>query len=410
MSLPFSDKTDQNPPCYSVSEITEKIHQCLTQGFSFFQVKGEISNFTPATSGHWYFTLKDSQSQIRVVMFLRDNKKLNWQPKNGLEATVYGQIGVYKPRGEYQIICQDIVRKGKGALQEEFEKLKEKLNQEGFFKRKNPLPFLPQHIGIITSPSGAAIRDILNILKKKQKGIQVTVIPALVQGESAPESLISALKKAEKLKDIDVLILTRGGGSMEDLWAFNDESLARTLYTFPKPVISAVGHEIDFTISDFVADVRAPTPTAGAELVVKEASDLNQKLQKTTFLLFQNIKRELKFLHDKCTSLKCLSPSKKIQDFQQNLDELNANLKKNFLNQNYLRKQELKRMVSLIENVNPLKILSRGYCMVSKKEKIIKSAKELKKGEEVHIQFSESVALTRVLHTRLSALPKIRSK
>ena len=199
-------ETDENQLCYSVSEITKMIQDCLESAFPPLQVKGEISNFVAHASGHWYFTLKDTSCQIRVVMFRSANQKLNWKPERGesIEVKIKGQIGIYKARGDYQIICQSMERCGEGALQVEFEKLKEKLSQEGFFERKRALPFLPHHIVIISSPTGAAIRDILNILKRRYKGVKVTLVPALVQGKQAPESLIEALKKAKQLKEADV--------------------------------------------------------------------------------------------------------------------------------------------------------------------------------------------------------------
>ena len=394
-------ETDQNQLCYSVSEVTKMIQDCLESSFPPLQIKGEISNFVAHASGHWYFTLKDSLCQIKVVMFRSANEKLSWKPERGesLEVKIQGQLSVYKPRGEYQLICQSMEKCGKGALHEEFEKLKLKLSQEGFFERRKPLPFLPHHIVIISSPTGAAIRDILNILKRRYKGVKITLVPALVQGKEAPGSLIEALKKAERLKEVDVLILTRGGGSLEDLWAFNDESLARALFQFPLPVISAVGHEIDFTICDFVADLRAPTPSAAAELVVQNVPDLSEQIRKIKLLLCQSIQREIQNLKEKLISFnqKLVNPRKKIQDSQQYLDELNTGLKHGFFQQNHLRKQTLSSLISLLESLSPLKVLGRGYCLVSKDKKLIKSAQNLKKAEEVYIRFSQSFALAHII-------------
>lgn len=393
-------ETDEKPPCYSVSEITKMIQDCLESSFPPIQVKGEISNFVAHASGHWYFTLKDAFCQIRVVMFRSANQKLNWKPERGdsVEVKIQGQISIYKARGEYQIICQSMEKRGEGALQAEFEKLKEKLNQEGLFERKKTIPFLPRHIVIISSPTGAAIRDILNIVKRRYEGVKVTLVPALVQGKQAPNSLIEALKKAKQLKGADVLILTRGGGSLEDLWAFNNEELARSLFEFPLPVICAVGHEIDFTICDFISDLRAPTPSAAAELVVQNAPDLSEKTHKITLHLYQNIRREILYLKEKLTGLnqKLINPRKKIQDFQQCIDELSTGLRRWFFQQNNLKKQQLNGLISILESLSPLKVLSRGYCLISKNKQLIKNAQELKKGEEVRIQFSQSFALARI--------------
>lgn len=396
----FSQPETEENHYYSVSEVTKMIQDCLESAFPPLQVRGEISNFVAHASGHWYFTLKDTFCQIRVVMFRSTNQRLGWKPQRGesIEVKIKGQIGVYKARGEYQIICQSMERCGEGALQAEFEKRKEKLSKEGLFERKRPLPFLPHHIAIISSPTGAAIRDILNILKRRYKGVKVTLVPALVQGKQAPESLREALNKAKQLKEVDVLILTRGGGSLEDLWAFNNEELARALFEFPLPVICAVGHEIDFTICDFVSDLRAPTPSAAAELVVKNASDLSEKIHKITSQLYRSFQREVSYLKEKLITLNqsLINPRKKIQDFQQYIDELNIHLKRSFFQQHQLKTQQLNGFISLLESLSPLKILSRGYCLVSKNKKLIKEAKELKKGEEVHIQFSESFALARI--------------
>lgn len=393
-------ETEENQPHYSVSEVTKMIQDCLESAFPPLQIKGEISNFVAHASGHWYFTLKDDFCQIRVVMFRSANQKLKWKPERGegIEVKIKGQISIYKSRGEYQIICQHMKKCGEGALQAEFEKLKKKLGQEGLFERKRPLPFLPRHIVIISSSTGAAVRDILNILKRRYKGVQVTLVPALVQGKQAPASLIEALKKAKQLKGADVLVLTRGGGSLEDLWAFNDEELARTLFEFPLPVICAVGHEIDFTICDFVSDLRAPTPSAAAELVVQNAADLVEQIRKITFHLYQNIQREISHLREKLNNFNqmLINPRKKIQDFQQDMDELNSTLKRSFFQQHQLKKQKVQNLISILESLSPLKVLSRGYCLVSKDKKLIKKAQELKKGEEVHIQFSQSFALARI--------------
>ncbi len=407
-------KADESQPCHSVSEVTKMIQDCLENSFSFLHIKGEISNFIAHTSGHWYFTLKDNHSQIRAVMFRSANQKMHWKPERGesLEVKVQGHLSIYKARGEYQIICQNMEKCGKGALKEQFEKLKEKLYKEGFFERKKPLPFLPRHIVIISSPTGAAIQDILNILKRRYKGIKVTLVPALVQGTEAPESLMKALEKAKKISTADVLIMTRGGGSLEDLWAFNDEDLARALFHFPLPVISAVGHEIDFTICDFVSDLRAPTPSAAAELVVQNIADLNERVQKNQRHLYQNIQRELQYLREKLLifNQKLINPRKKIQDFQQYLDELSTALKQAFKQQNELRKQKLSGLVSVLESLNPLKVLGRGYCLVSKDKKLIKKAQELKNKDTIHIRFSDSFALASINKTGTLVNPHSQEK
>ena len=386
--------------CCSVSQLTEAIRNRL-EAFPSVYVQGEVSNFTSAySSGHWYFTLKDNASQIRVVMFRSANEKVHhWKPQSGLEVRVRGKLSVYGPRGEYQIICRSIEKCGKGALQEQFEQIKQRLSEEGLFKRKRPIPYLPKHIAIISSPKGAAIQDILNILKRRFRGVKVTLIGALVQGESAPADLIEAVSKAQKLPDIDVLIVTRGGGSLEDLWAFNNENLARVLFAFPKPVISAIGHEIDFTICDFVADLRAPTPSAAAELVVQNAQDLIDRTQQMKNSLYQSILRKLGFLKDQLRGLYqgLGNPGKKLQDFQQYLDELNIRMKQTVQHQNTLRKQKLNHLQDLLNSLNPLKILNRGYSLVSKNHQIIKNTHQLKLEDQLHIRFGSGSALARTV-------------
>ncbi len=394
---------DFEKTCFSVSEVTKMVSDCLQSTFPPLKIQGEISNFTAHSSGHWYFTLKDAESQIKAVMFRSANQGLTFQPRRGesLEVVVHGQLSVYKARGEYQIICQDMEKSGKGALREEFERLKQKLLKEGLFEKKSPLPFLPRHIVIVSSPTGAAIQDILNILKRRYKGVQITLVPALVQGESAPQSLIQALEKAQKLHTADVLILARGGGSLEDLWAFNDEALARAVFAFPKPVISAVGHETDFTISDFVADLRAPTPSASAELVTQNVLDILEKLKGWRFQLCQSAQREINNLKQNLHRLNqtLINPLKQIQDREQYIDELNMSLRQNWNQQNRLRKEQLKSLLSLLESLSPLKVLARGYGLVSRKGEVIKEADGLRPHEEIHIRFAQSFALAKVTQT-----------
>ena len=258
------DHFEKDKRILTVSQISQKVRDCLESHFSSLWIKGEISNFIAHGSGHWYFSLKDKNSQIKGVMFRGQNQKLSFRPQNGAEVLVQGSLSVYPPRGDYQILCYEMEILGSGLLQMKFEQIKKKLQAEGLFdrKRKRQLPSFPRHIALITSPTGAAVRDILQILKRRFKGVKVTLVPALVQGEQAVASLIKALSLSKKL-DVDVLIIGRGGGSMEDLWAFNEEALARAVAGHPVPVISAVGHEIDFTICDFVADLRAPYSLGG---------------------------------------------------------------------------------------------------------------------------------------------------
>ena len=351
----------------TVSQVSSQIRNCLESRFSSIWIKGEISNFIAHGSGHWYFSLKDNNSQIKAVMFRGQNQKLSFRPQTGEEILVRGQISVYPPRGDYQILCYDMEVVGSGLLQKQFEQIKRKLKAEGLFdsERKKTLPLFPRHIALITSPTGAAVRDILQILNRRFKAARVTLIPALVQGDQAPSSLLNALSLSKKLTP-DVIIMGRGGGSTEDLWAFNDESLARAISAHPIPIISAVGHEIDFTICDFTADLRAPTPSAAAELVVQNGDDLLEKTAQLKKQLYQNLQRQIRFFKDKLISLEkaLIHPKRYIQDFSQKLDEtslrLNQSLKQFFES----KKQRISHLEKVLLALNPKQVMERGFSIV----------------------------------------------
>src|ERR1700732_2013337 len=265
---------------WKVSELTAGIRELLERAFTDVWVEGEVSNFRPAQSGHLYFTLKDARAQVRCVCFRDQACRLKFHPEDGLQVTVRGSISVYEPRGEYQIYVTNIEPVGLGALQLAFEQLKKKLSEEGLFDeaRKKPLPALPRCIGVVTSPIGAAIRDILRVLKRRFPNVHVQLYPVKVQGEGAASEIVQALRYFNRVKTVDVLILARGGGSLEDLWAFNEEVVARAIFASEIAVISGVGHETDFTIADFVADLRAPTPSAAAEIVVRSRVEFERNI------------------------------------------------------------------------------------------------------------------------------------
>lgn len=267
-------------PAYSVSEITRDIKLDLEGRFNNLWVAGELSNLKEPSSGHAYFTLKDSRSQLPAVMFRSARRFLRFRPADGMAVVVYGHLTVYEPRGAYQIQVERMEPRGKGALQIAFEQLKQKLAKEGLFdrERKRPLPMLPQRIGVVTSPSGAAVGDLCRILHRRYPNLAVTVYPAQVQGDLAAAEITKGIQVLNRLGGIDVVVLARGGGSLEDLWPFNEESVARAIASSKIPVVSAVGHEQDFTISDFVADLRAPTPSAAAELVVERKEDFQERV------------------------------------------------------------------------------------------------------------------------------------
>ncbi|HEX3046797.1 MAG TPA: exodeoxyribonuclease VII large subunit, partial [Bacillota bacterium] len=267
----------------TVSQLTYALKRLIEENFLLegILIQGEISNFTPHSSGHFYFTLKDENACIKCVMFKSQARTLTFQPVNGAAVAVKGRISIYEKSGQYQLYVETMEPAGLGNLYQAFEKLKEKLAQEGLFaaERKRKLPGLPQRIGLITSPTGAAIQDMIKILRRRRCNLDIIIFPAQVQGEEAPASLVKALTEAATFETLDLIIIGRGGGSLEELWAFNDEKVARAIFNFPKPVISAVGHETDFTIADFVADLRAPTPSAAAELAVPDQAAFMKGLE-----------------------------------------------------------------------------------------------------------------------------------
>src|ERR1700691_2609530 len=260
---------------YSVSRLNREARVLLERGFGTLWLEAEISNFSRPSSGHWYFSLKDAAAQVRCAMFRQRNMLANLVPRDGQKVLVRARIGLYEPRGEFQLIVDHIEDAGLGALKRQSEELSARLAAEGLFalERKRPLPALPKRIGVITSPTGAAVRDIVHVLARRFVGVAVLIHPVSVQGASAAAEIIAALKLAGERAECDVLILARGGGSLEDLWAFNDEALARAIAASPIPVISGIGHETDFTIADFAADVRAPTPSAAAEIAVPDGEE-----------------------------------------------------------------------------------------------------------------------------------------
>ncbi|MCE3009585.1 MAG: exodeoxyribonuclease VII large subunit [Proteobacteria bacterium] len=420
------------PEVISVEDLNRQIRQVIEGQVGAVWVQGEISNFKPHTSGHYYFSLKDSKSQISAVMFRGHNSRLKFRPKDGDEVVVRGKVTVYEPRGNYQIMCEMMEPVGAGALQKAFEQLKEKLKAEGLFEasRKRPLPHLPQHVAVVTSPTGAAIRDILNILKRRNRMIQVTVVPTVVQGASAAPQICEALEKAYKLPGVDAIICGRGGGSMEDMWCFNDENLARTIARSPVPLISAVGHEIDFTIADFVADVRAPTPSAAAELISKNVTDLSAQILNFKKMLELSIQRMLKFDQQRLRTLSAqlIDPKRKLQDLILRNDDLSNRLSqamsfliekktlqlsqaraglisplqliherrqrlefnnqrlRQSLSQKFRQLQDLVRArMAVLDSLSPLKVVKRGYSVVRTHGKVLKEAKNVKIGDKIEL-------------------------
>ena len=330
----------------SISQLNAEVSQLLNQGFAAVWVEGEISNFTRASSGHLYLTLKDAGAQVRCALFKGNAMRLKLNPRNGLKVVARGKIGLYEPRGDYQMVLDTMEEAGEGALQRQFEALKQQLQAQGLFAdaHKQALPSFPRAIGVVTSPTGAAIRDIINVLKRRCPQIPVLVYPVLVQGEGAKEQIAQAIAQADREQRCEVLIVARGGGSIEDLWAFNEEIVAQAIYQCSLPIISGVGHEIDFTIADFVADQRAPTPSAAAELVSPDMQALQQRVQQLKLQLWRFQQRQLQSAHQQVQQLSQRlnqqRPTQKLQQKAQRLDELDLRL--NAAIQRRLQQQHLR--------------------------------------------------------------------
>jgi len=345
----------------TVSDLNRRARSLLESEFRQVWVEGEISNLVKAGSGHWYFTLKDDKAQVRCAMFANRNRSLRIAVKNGMHVIVRAKASLYEGRGDYQLIAENMIDAGEGKLQRQFEELKLKLGNEGLFDEthKQPTPTLPTHIGVVTSPSGAAIHDILTVLKRRFPGIPVSVIPALVQGKEAASEIVAGIKLANQTlltsNPIDALIVGRGGGSLEDLWPFNEEAVARAIYASDIPVISAVGHEIDFTIADFVADIRAPTPSAAAELLSPDQQQWQVVLFKASAALTENMQRRL--LQEKQQlehiSKRLRHPGQQLQEQAQRLDDMESRLKTAVTNRLKLQRAQLATQTAKMENCQP---------------------------------------------------------
>jgi exodeoxyribonuclease VII large subunit len=441
------------PKPLTVTKLTRQISLLLEGKFRSLTVEAEMSNVKKAASGHWYFSLKDDQSQIRGVMFRNAASGLRFEPENGLEVVVQGNLTVYQLRGEYQLMVFSMEPKGLGALQLAFEQLKAKLEAEGLFapEHKLAIPFLPRKIGIVTSSTGAVIHDMLTVLKRRFPGIPVLFFPAAVQGETAAPSLVEGILHLNTLREseqLDVLIVGRGGGSMEDLWAFNDEKLAREIFASEIPVISAVGHETDFTIADFVSDLRAPTPSAALELAVPNKQDLKynvsqkqERLQRTLLQLLERLRENYEALLRRLAS-----PSAALRQYAQRVDDLDSllhertkhqlenlrnrtsgisdklfllsperelsahlhNLK--ILQERLIRLVDIfhkkqcdsvRQQIDLLDSLSPLSVMHRGYSVaLDEKGKSLRSVKEVHSGEELQVRLEDGTLQTKVVSVK----------
>jgi exodeoxyribonuclease VII large subunit len=434
-----STPTKDEPTVLSVTGLNGLLKQQIEGNFQTIWLQGEISNFKPHTSGHFYFSLKDDKSQISAVMFKGFNARLKFRPENGMEVLVRGRVTVYEPRGSYQVFCESMEPVGAGALQKAFEQLKAKLQAEGLFdqKYKKALPLLPKRIGVVTSPTGAAIQDILNVLHRRYRSAHITVIPARVQGEGSAQEVVRGIELANRVGTFDVLIVGRGGGSIEDMWGFNEEIVARAIFASQIPIISAVGHEIDYTIADFVADYRAPTPSAAAEVVAQSVSQLLERIKNHEARLVQRLQFQLSHLvqrlhnfqsrlvdpqrHLEDLSIRCdeavqrlqmawqrytrektlqvrllrqklKNPRDEVRRRRDRVENLGKTLAREMKNSLAQKRQNTESLMSLMDSLSPLKVLNRGYAVIFKGDKIVRSPQQAQAGDRLVVQV-ESGAL-----------------
>jgi exodeoxyribonuclease VII large subunit len=440
----------EKPQILTVSQLTRRVKELLETQVSYIWVSGEISNWRVSPAGHAYFTLKDKECQVDAVMFRGKLMKLKFGPENGLEVVTFGLITVYERRGNYQIICDEMHPKGVGALQLAFEKLKKQLEEEGLFdpEHKKPLPLLPRRIGIVTSPTGAAIRDILNVINRRFANVHILLHPARVQGEEAAEEIVEGIRALEEI-GVDVMIVGRGGGSLEDLWPFNEEIVVRAIYAAKTPIISAVGHEIDFTLSDFVADMRAPTPSAAAELVVREQEALLENVRQMRRSLGKGLRSRLERVRNRLnlarSSYVFRRPEELVRQRRQLVDELRMRMENEVIDRTRVSRRRVdhaarslvllspmnrvrrarddfrglyrrlgqsgagavqrarNRMLPLVaqlDALSPLAVLSRGYALVRKVpgHEIVRDARQLARGDQVEIRLGKGSATAAVEH------------
>ncbi len=444
MTISAADQSNRN--VLTITQLNRSVRQLLETHMALLWVEGEISNFSRPSSGHWYFTLKDSQAQVKCAMFANRNNRVRFRPENGQKVLVRARVSLYEGRGDFQLIAEHVEEAGFGALQRAFEELKAKLQTEGLFaqEHKRTLPVMPQHIGVITSPTGAAIRDILTVLKRRFAGIPVTVIPVPVQGQAAAPAIARAIDLANATGLFDVLIVGRGGGSLEDLWPFNEEIVARAIYNSAMPIVSAVGHEVDFTIADFVADVRAATPSAAAELLSPNQSDWLNTFKNYENQLIRLTKQHIKQLLMRTQHLRTRlrHPGIKLQHQSQALDQLELRLtramkaqlkastiRQGQLNQRlkqlhpqtrinlhkqtltYLNKQiqqgmrsklhelqlRFQQQAQRLNTVSPLNTLERGYAIVTKKDgSVVQKIGQVTSGEDIVTRLSDGKIYSQV--------------
>lgn len=437
--------TPDGPRVYTVTELTREIKGVLEGRFPAVWVKGEVSNLKVPTSGHFYFTLKDENACLDAVLFRNDARRLKFRIQNGLSLVARGRLDLYPPKGGYQLVCDGVDLVGAGALQIAFEQLKEKLQKEGLFaqERKRKLPFLPRRIAVVTSPSGAAVHDFLRVLHRRFPNLPVLIVPARVQGENAAQEIARGIVRAAKARDVDVVVVARGGGSLEDLWAFNEEVVARALCGCPVPTVSAVGHEVDVTIADFCADVRAPTPTAAAELLAREKTELVADLAQRKARLHRALRAQLdkrkaqldrlearvadprRLLSDRKLRLDKLEqrlqaalkldareaklrklrerlqgqhPREKLHRLHREVARLEEKLRTLATRAVASRQQRFESLAGRLDAMSPLKVLARGYAVAFDEQgRALTSAAQVEPGDRLRVRLHEGELSASVL-------------
>jgi len=402
----YGRTTEETREILTISELTAKIKRQLESAFQGIWVAGEISNLSQPNSGHIYLTLKDGNSQLSAVLWRSVVQRLRFEPRDGMAVLAQGDITVYPPRGSYQIVIKRLLPHGMGALQLAFLQLKEKLEKEGLFdpEHKRPLPLLPQTIGIVTSPSGAAIRDILKQIRRRFPAVNILLCPVRVQGEGAAREIADAIRSLNEYGGVDVMIVGRGGGSIEDLWAFNEEVVARAIYDSNVPVISAVGHEIDVTISDLVADHRALTPTAAGEVVVPDRFDLAMRLAQFQGRLRNSLVGRVHVAHARLQTVAQATafrrPLQAIRMHQQHIDEHAIQMKRMAAHWLAQLDQRAASLAGKLESLGPLNVLARGYSVTLKADgTVARRASELAKGDNVKTLLSEGSFISVIENT-----------
>lgn len=396
-STPINSSKPNEAKVFSVKEINRLVRELLEQSFPSFWISGEISNFISASSGHWYFSLKDDEAQVRCTMFKNKNMAADWVPKNGEKIEAKCFIGLYEARGEYQLNIELIRHAGIGLLSEAFNQLKEKLLKEGLFEtsRKKLIPQFPKSIGVITSPTGAAIEDILITLKRRSPHIPIFIYPSLVQGKEAPLAIVKAIETANIRMECDVLILARGGGSIEDLWAFNEEIVARAIVASKIPTITGVGHETDTTIADFVSDLRAPTPTGAAELVTSHTVELiktiqvyKNQLNKVMAGLIRELMQKIDYLEKRL-----ISPRQQIQRQKEQIHQYIQRINQSMKNAMIQYRLNIDKLKLNLDHLSPHAVLSRGYSIITNVDgQIVNNANQLKLDDKIRIQLNHGQA------------------